>query len=97
VKVLAKHKLLGSGEAQTSRVIVQSFELSSLELMAKLAPTVPRAYLFSANATPTHAVNSSGSGTDPLAAKKRGPIPTADGWSPKNEQGRLRRRRTRAA
>lgn len=52
VKVLAKHKLLGSGEAQTSRVIVQSFELSSLELMAKLAPSVPRAYLFSANATP---------------------------------------------
>ena len=55
VKVLRKHRLLGSGDIQTSRVIVQSFELSSLEAMSKLAPTVPRAFLFSANVDPARA------------------------------------------
>ena len=46
VRVLGKHGLLDTGDAQTSRVVVQSFELDSLEAMAELAPKIPRAYLF---------------------------------------------------
>ena len=45
-RVLGKHGLLDTGDAQTSRVVVQSFELDSLEAMAELAPKIPRAYLF---------------------------------------------------
>jgi glycerophosphoryl diester phosphodiesterase len=56
VKVLRKHKLLATGDAQTSRVIVQSFELSSLEAMAKIAPTVPRAFLFAVPTSPQQAL-----------------------------------------
>jgi glycerophosphoryl diester phosphodiesterase len=46
VRVLRKHKLLDTGDAQSSRVVVQSFELQSLEVMSRLAPKIPRAYLF---------------------------------------------------
>jgi glycerophosphoryl diester phosphodiesterase len=46
VRVLRKHRLLDTGDAQTSRVVVQSFELESLEVMSRLAPRIPRAYLF---------------------------------------------------
>ena len=53
VQVLRKHRLLDTGDAQTSRVVVQSFDLGSLEAMSKLAPKVPRAYLF---AVPSPAV-----------------------------------------
>lgn len=52
VRVLRKYGLLRTGDAQTSRVVVQSFELDSLEAMAKLAPDVPRAYLFAAPTDP---------------------------------------------
>lgn len=52
VRVLRKHGLLRTGDAQTSRVVVQSFELDSLEVMATLAPDVPRAYLFAAPTDP---------------------------------------------
>jgi glycerophosphoryl diester phosphodiesterase len=52
VRVLRKHGLLRTGDAQTSRVVVQSFELESLEVMAELAPEVPRAYLFAAPTDP---------------------------------------------
>ncbi len=52
VRVLRKHGLLRTGDAQTSRVVVQSFELDSLEVMARLAPDVPRAYLFAAPTDP---------------------------------------------
>lgn len=52
VKVLKKHRLLSTGDEITSRVIVQSFELSSLEAMAKIAPTVPRAFLFAVPTSP---------------------------------------------
>lgn len=52
VRVLRKHRLLSTGDAQTSRVVVQSFELESLEVMSKLAPDVPRAYLFAAPTDP---------------------------------------------
>lgn len=48
VRVLRKHRLLSTGDAQRSRVVVQSFELDSLEVMSRLAPDVPRAYLFAA-------------------------------------------------
>jgi glycerophosphoryl diester phosphodiesterase len=34
------------------RVVVQSFELESLEVMSRLAPEVPRAYLFFAPTDP---------------------------------------------
>ena len=52
VRVLGRHGLLDTGDAQTSRVVVQSFELESLEAMAELAPAVPRAYLFAAPTDP---------------------------------------------
>lgn len=52
VRVLGKHGLLDTGDAQTSRVVVQSFELESLEVMSQLAPAVPRAYLFFAPTDP---------------------------------------------
>ena len=52
VRVLGKHGLLDTGDAQSSRVVVQSFELESLEVMSRLAPAVPRAYLFAAPTDP---------------------------------------------
>ena len=52
VRVLRKHRLLAGGDPHTSRVVVQSFDLESLEVMARLAPTVPRAYLFAAPQDP---------------------------------------------
>jgi glycerophosphoryl diester phosphodiesterase len=52
VRVLSKHGLLDTGDAQTSRVVVQSFELASLEVMSRLAPKVPRAYLFAVPGSP---------------------------------------------
>jgi glycerophosphoryl diester phosphodiesterase len=56
VRVLAEHHLLDTGDAQTSRVVVQSFELPSLEVMSRLAPEVPRAYLFAAPTDPAVAL-----------------------------------------
>ena len=47
-KVLKKYGLLGGGDAERSTVVIQSFELDSLKVMAKLAPKLPRAFLFSA-------------------------------------------------
>lgn len=52
VEVLRRHRLLDTGDAQTSRVVVQSFDLASLEVMSRLAPAVPRAYLFAAPGDP---------------------------------------------
>ena len=52
VRVLRKHGLLRTGDELTSRVVVQSFELDSLEVMSRLAPEVPRAYLFAAPTDP---------------------------------------------
>lgn len=54
--MLRKHRLLDTGDAQTSRVVVQSFELESLEVMSRLAPDIPRAYLFAAPTDPSVAV-----------------------------------------
>lgn len=52
VRVLRKHRLLDTGDAQSSRVVVQSFELDSLEVMSRLAPKVPRAYLLAVPTDP---------------------------------------------
>lgn len=52
VEVLRRYRLLDTGDAQTSRVVVQSFDLDSLQTMAELAPKVPRAYLFAAPVDP---------------------------------------------
>ena len=52
VRVLRKYGLLRTGDAQTSRVVIQSFELDSLKVMSTLAPDVPRAYLFAAPTDP---------------------------------------------
>ncbi|MDP3713332.1 MAG: glycerophosphodiester phosphodiesterase family protein [Mycobacteriales bacterium] len=56
VKVLKKHRLLSTGDELTSRVVVQSFELSSLEAMSKITPTVPRAFLFAVPTSPQQAL-----------------------------------------
>lgn len=46
VALLARKGLLAGGTPATSTIVVQSFDLASLQRMKKLAPTIPTAFLF---------------------------------------------------
>lgn len=52
VRVLSRYGLLDTGDAQSGRVVVQSFDRGSLEVMSRLAPRVPRALLFALPSDP---------------------------------------------
>jgi glycerophosphoryl diester phosphodiesterase len=46
VDLLRRHGLLDTGDAQTSTIVIQSFELDSLVAVKALAPTLPTAWLW---------------------------------------------------
>jgi glycerophosphoryl diester phosphodiesterase len=46
VDLLRRLGLLSTGDAQTSTIVIQSFELASLEAIKALAPTLPTAWLW---------------------------------------------------
>lgn len=48
VKLLARKGLLDTGDTQTARVLIQSFDLGSLEVTKRLAPTLPTVFLSAA-------------------------------------------------
>ena len=54
VALLSRMGLLSTGnnDIRTSTIVIQSFELSSLQVIKTLAPTLPTAYLFSAPTDP---------------------------------------------